>query len=79
METLLAQIEAFLEQHQIAATRFGDEAMGDRHLVRTLRAGRRLWPETEDKVRCFMEAYGSAAGDPASSGNGDHVSAEAHS
>jgi len=58
MEQLLNDIEAFLAAHnEISATSFGDCAMGDRHLVRQLRKGRRLWPETEAKVRRFMATY----------------------
>jgi hypothetical protein len=55
--TLLADIEAFLVTHQMAPSRFGDEALGDRHFVRNLRDGRRCWPETEGKVRRFMSTY----------------------
>jgi hypothetical protein len=54
MTTLLSDIEAFLEAHQMAATKFGEAAMGDRHLVRQMRTGRRVWPETEAKLRAFM-------------------------
>jgi hypothetical protein len=54
MDKLLSDIEAFLGSHNFSPTRFGDEALGDRHFVRQLRAGRRVWPETEDKVRTFM-------------------------
>jgi hypothetical protein len=58
METLLPDIEVFLAKYPgISATSFGDRAMGDRHLVRQLRAGRRVWPETEAKIRAFMTAY----------------------
>lgn len=57
MNTLLSEIEAFLETHGMAPTRFGDEALGDRHFVRQLRSGRRVWPETEAKVRRFMATY----------------------
>ena len=57
METLLAEIEAFLVTHDMAPTRFGHEALGDRHLVFQLRRGRRLWPDTADKVRKFMVTY----------------------
>lgn len=53
METLLSDIEAFLERHKMAASSFGG-AMGDRHFVRQLRAGRRVWPDTEARVRRLM-------------------------
>lgn len=51
---LLDDIEAFLEANEISATALGDRALGDRHFVRQLRQGRRVWPETEEKVRAFM-------------------------
>lgn len=60
MSTLLSDIEAFMEREALGAATFGDLAMKDRHLVRQLRNGRRLWPETEDKVRAFMAGYVSA-------------------
>lgn len=46
-----------MADHNVSATAFGDAALGDRHFVRQLRAGRRVWPETEAKVRTFMAAY----------------------
>jgi len=55
--TLLSEIEAFLRTHDMSATKFGDTAMADRHFVRQLRNGRRLWPETEAKARHFMATY----------------------
>lgn len=57
MSTLLTDIEAFLERHAMPPTRFGDEGMDDRHFVRQLRLGRRVWPETEQKARKFMADY----------------------
>lgn len=64
MSDLLHDIEAFLETHSdtLSATAFGDLAMNDRHLVRRLRgsdgkAPRRIWPETEQKIRRFMATY----------------------
>jgi hypothetical protein len=54
---LLQDIEAFLEMHEISATALGHQALRDRHFVRQLRAGRRVWPETEAKVRQFMSEY----------------------
>ncbi len=57
MSTLLIEIEAFIETHDLAVTKFGQDALGDRHFVRQLRHGRRIWPETEAKVRRFMATY----------------------
>lgn len=56
MSNLLHDIEAFLTANEarFSATAFGDAALGDRHLVRQMRAGRRVWPETERKIREFM-------------------------
>jgi len=62
MSQLLPDIEAFLETHSVAPTAFGVMALNDRHLVRQLRRGRRLWPETEAKVRRFMATYQGSSG-----------------
>lgn len=57
MQDLLADIEAFLEAQSMKPTRFGVEALGDRHFVKQLRNGRRTWPETEGRVRRYMASY----------------------
>lgn len=60
--TLLSEIEAFIETHGMAESTFGRSALGDWRLIDELRGKgdkrpRRLWPETEAKVRCFMATY----------------------
>jgi hypothetical protein len=57
MSTLLADIEAFLQTHSMAPTKFGEDALRDRRFVKQLRKGRRVWPETEAKARRFMATY----------------------
>jgi hypothetical protein len=57
MPSLLTDIELFIDTHGLSATKFGEVAMGDRHFVKQLRNGRRVWPETEAKVRQFMVTY----------------------
>ncbi|WP_347271006.1 hypothetical protein [Rhizorhabdus histidinilytica] len=57
MSKLLPDVERFLADKKLAPTRFGEDALGDRHFVRQLREGRRVWPETEAKVRAFMTSY----------------------
>lgn len=59
---ILAEIEAFVSQHGMAESTFGREALGDWRLIPELRGDngrrtRRLWPETEAKVRAFMASY----------------------
>jgi 2,4-dienoyl-CoA reductase-like NADH-dependent reductase (Old Yellow Enzyme family) len=44
----------------MAAVTFGREAMNDPHFVRDLRQGRRVWPETDAKVRKFMDGHAPA-------------------
>lgn len=61
MSTLLTDIESFLTTHEMAATTFGDLALKDKHFVKQLRKGRRLWPETEGRVRQFMVTYRPSA------------------
>jgi len=54
---LIDTIEAFLAAHSMSAITFGRKALRDPHFVSQLRAGRRCWPETEAKVRQFMEQH----------------------
>lgn len=57
MASLLPDIEAFCEAHQMKPTRFGELALNDKPFIEQLRNGRRCWPETEAKVRRFMATY----------------------
>lgn len=70
MATLLPDIEAFCTTHGLTWTAFGRMALGDPHLVSDLKGvargkgnqprrtfPRRLWPETEAKIRRFMSTY----------------------
>jgi hypothetical protein len=57
MTSLLTDIELFMSAHGLSATKFGQDALGDRHFVKQLRKGRRVWPETDAKVRQFMVTY----------------------
>lgn len=41
----------------MAESYFGRKAANDWKLVRQLRAGRRLWPDTETRIRAFMASY----------------------
>lgn len=41
----------------MATTTFGKLSLNDAHFVATLRNGRRLWPETMQKIRDFMSHY----------------------
>ena len=59
---LLCEIEAFCRDHGISHSQFGTETLNDKNLVPDLRgerrdSPRRLWPETEAKVRDFMANY----------------------
>lgn len=53
-QTLLQEIEAFLSETNMGESYFGKKATGNSELVARLRGGRRIWPETEIKVRLFM-------------------------
>lgn len=57
MIPLLNEIDAFLDAHGMAESRFGDLALNDKPFVAQLRKGRRVWPETEARVRLFMASY----------------------
>lgn len=51
---LLTEIETFLTRSGMSTTAFGLGAIRDGKLVTDLRNGRRLWPETEARVRQWM-------------------------
>lgn len=57
IEALLEAIEAFLARSGMSATRFGEVAANDRHLVRRLRAGKGITLATADKVRTFISDW----------------------
>ncbi len=53
---LLADIEAFLAETGMGPSYFGKQAAGNSEVVARLREGRRVWPETETKLRAYMLA-----------------------
>jgi hypothetical protein len=62
MSTLSDDIAAFIQTHSMTDRQFGLAALNDPHLVANImgRKGsrpRRLWPETEAKIRRFMATY----------------------
>jgi hypothetical protein len=58
--SLIDAIDGFLAKAAMSPFTFGRKALGDPHFVGQLRKGRRVWPETEAKVRHFMATYTSA-------------------
>lgn len=63
-EALLAEIEAFLNAHDMAPTNFGLEAVNDGHLVRDLRNGKDVTLSRADKIRAFIASYKKRKGGP---------------
>lgn len=55
---LLSDIDRFLRAAGIGEHRFGILAARNGRLVERLREGRRIWPDTEAKVREFLEKRG---------------------
>lgn len=51
---LLSEIDAFLAETGMGESYFGKAAAGNSELVSRLRGGKRIWPETEAKVRSFI-------------------------
>ena len=58
---LVDAIGDFIDRHSMSPITFGRLALKDPHFVRDLWGGRRVWPETEAKVRTFMADYSPAA------------------
>lgn len=52
--SILANIDVVMRRTGISATRIGREAVGDPRLVFDLRAGRRMRPATERRVRAYL-------------------------
>lgn len=66
MSTLLDDIATFCTAHGMSDRQFGELVLNDKNLIPQLRGEggkrpRRLWPETEAKVRSKMSAYRPAA------------------
>lgn len=57
---LLTEIEAFLANTEMGVSYFGKASCGNSEVVDRLRSGRRVWPETEIKIRAFMLARRAA-------------------
>lgn len=64
-EDLLKDIDEFLEKSGMAETTFGRKSVNDGKAVGRLRSGKRMWPETINRIRQFIDAENSDA--PASS------------
>lgn len=56
--SLIDEIEQFLETHRLSATRFGVLAAGDTKFVKTLRKGRSVREKTAKRVREWMRDQG---------------------
>lgn len=54
---LLARIEAFLSETGMGASYLGKAAAKNSELVARLRAGGRVWPETEAAIDGFIADY----------------------
>lgn len=52
---LLSEIEVFLSETGMGETYFGKVVSGNSELVKRLRAGKRMWPETIEKAREYMK------------------------
>lgn len=55
--TFLDEIDAFLKANDMSPTAFGMKSLNDPPFVAQVRKGRRVWPETMDKVRSFMKDH----------------------
>ena len=54
---LLVEIDVFTAKHRMAESKFGRLVANDWKLISQLRAGRRIFSETEQKIRTFMAEY----------------------
>jgi hypothetical protein len=61
---LLNKIEVFLTKQKMGASYFGKVSCGNSEVVARLRAGGRVWPETEIKIRAFILSRTKSASNP---------------
>lgn len=54
-----------MQEAGIGPHRFGILAIKNGRLVERLRSGGRVWPETEQKIRSFIETHRPSGGDTA--------------
>lgn len=54
---LLSQIEEFCRASGMSVTRFGDQSIGDRGLIRRLRAGGSVTLPTADRIYKFIREH----------------------
>ena len=64
-DSLLSEIETFLAATGVGETYFGKLAANNPWLVKRLREGSRVWPETEDRIRAFMSNHRPSKGEVA--------------
>jgi hypothetical protein len=53
-EHIIGDVEIYLARTGMAETTFGRKALNDGKAIKRLRAGKRMWPETVQKLRSFM-------------------------
>ncbi len=58
---LLLEVDRFLSKTGMGESYFGKVSSGNSELVKRLRDGRRVWPETAEKVRAFMASKAKEA------------------
>ncbi len=51
---ILTEIDTYLAKTEMAPSTLGLKAINDGKAVNRLRSGKRMWPETIDKLRQFM-------------------------
>lgn len=56
-QKLIEDIDTFLTEVSMKPTRLGTNALGDPGFVSGLRNGRKVYSDTDEKVRAYMAAY----------------------
>lgn len=55
VETLLAEVDRYLEMTGLSPATLGKKAVNDGKCIDRLRGGKRAWPETVARIRQFMK------------------------
>lgn len=56
-EQVTAEIEQFLRRSGMSESAFGQQACGDKNLLRRLRAGRSITLRRADQIRAYISGY----------------------
>lgn len=62
-DSIIREVEGFIAKTGMAESTLGRKALNDGKAIARLREGKRMWPETIEKLRAFIAAETPSASD----------------